>query len=59
MLKNLDLFEACGNSFDRICIQEIGPIEMESGTLELAFRNDWSRYSTVRLLNAVEVIPEP
>ena len=59
MLKNLDLFEACGNSFDRICIQEIGPIEMESGTLELAFRNDRSRYSTVRLLNAVEVIPEP
>ena len=58
LFTDLDLFEACDGDRGKVLVREFGGIEVDDGTLTLAFRQKQGLDSNVRLCNAIEILPE-
>lgn len=58
LLANFDVYKECGNSFDKPVVKEFIVDHDGKEPMELRFIYDRKRYSTVRLINAIEVIPQ-
>jgi len=58
VLDNLDLVTYCENDFGQVIIKDFNNIEAKNGLLEIKFINDKEYDPSVKLVNAIEIIPE-